>query len=174
MISARGSGSFLAIIACLWLLGITAIAQQAPAFSSIVLFGKSLSDSANDRARTNSKSSGLVDYPSHTFNYDNGRFTNDNATDPASNTYLGVWHEQLARTFLGLPPATYSLGGGLNYAFGGATTMAGTHQEIEQTPLGDISITVDDMGKQMDDYLASHPVDPNALYIVWGGSNDIR
>jgi lysophospholipase L1-like esterase len=30
------------------------------------------------------------------------------------------------------------------------------------------------MGKQMDDYLASHMVDPNALYIVWGGGNDLR
>src|SRR5207237_2497243 len=145
MISTRGSGSFLAIITCLWLLGITANAQQAPpAFSSIVLFGDSLSDSGNDRARTNSKSGGLVDYPSHTFNYDNGRFTNDNATNPASNTYLGVWHEQLARTFLGLPPATYSLGGGLNYGFGGATTMNGTHSETAvSTPLGDLVLTVD-------------------------------
>ena len=25
----------------------------------------------------------------------------------------------------------------------------------------------------MDDYLAAHPVDPNALYIVWGGTNDL-
>jgi lysophospholipase L1-like esterase len=30
------------------------------------------------------------------------------------------------------------------------------------------------MGKQMDDYLASHSIDPNALYIVYGGSNDMR
>src|SRR2546423_4952500 len=148
MISARGSGSFLATIACLWLPGVTAIAQQAPpAFSSIILFGDSLSDSGNDRARTNSKSGGLVDYPSHTFNYDNGRFTNDNATNPASNTYVGVWHEQLARTFLGLPAAAYSLGGGLNYAFGGARTTNGTHDETAvSTPFGDVIITIDDMG----------------------------
>ena len=30
------------------------------------------------------------------------------------------------------------------------------------------------MGKQMDDYLASNAIDPNALYIVWGGGNDLR
>jgi len=30
------------------------------------------------------------------------------------------------------------------------------------------------MGKQMDDYLASHVVNPTTLYIVWGGSNDLR
>jgi len=147
---------------------------QAPAFSRVVVFGDSLSDTGNVRARTSAKSSGAIDYPSHTFNYDNGRFTNDTDTDPASHTYLGVWHEQLARTFLGLPAATNSLGGGVNYAFGGATTTDGTHQEVESTPLGDITITIDDMGKQMDDYLAAHTVDPNALYIVWGGSNDIR
>jgi phospholipase/lecithinase/hemolysin len=147
---------------------------QTPAFTRIVVFGDSLSDTGNVRARTSSKSSGAIDYPSHTFNYDNGRFTNDTDTDPASHTYIGVWHEQLARGFLGLPAATNSLGGGFNYAFGGATTMDGTHEEVEETPLGDIEITIDDMGKQMDDYFASHVFDPNALYIVWGGSNDIR
>jgi lysophospholipase L1-like esterase len=86
-----------------------------------------------------------------------------------------VWHEQLALTFLGVPAATNSLGGGLNYAFGGATTMDGTHDEVAvSTPLGDVTITIDDMGKQMDDYLAAHVVDPSALYVVWGGSNDLR
>ena len=147
---------------------------QAPAFSQVVVFGDSLSDTGNVRARTSAKSSGAIDYPSHTFNYDNGRFTNDTDTDPASHTYLGVWHEQLSRTFLGLPAASNSLGGGLNYAFGGATTMNGTHEEVEKTPVADITITIDDMGKQMDDYFANHVFDPNALFIVWGGSNDIR
>ena len=37
-----------------------------------------------------------------------------------------------------------------------------------------MTITVDDMGKQMDDYLAAHAIDPTALYIVWGGANDLR
>ncbi len=164
----------------LFLLGVAAVLAttssfgQAPAFSKVVVFGDSLSDTGNVRARTSAKSSGAIDYPSHTFNYDNGRFTNDTDTDPASHTYLGVWHEQLARTFLGLPAASNSLGGGVNYAFGGATTMNGTHEEVESTPVADITITIDDMGKQMDDYFAQHVFDPNALYIVWGGSNDIR
>ncbi|MFN2622883.1 MAG: SGNH/GDSL hydrolase family protein [Chthoniobacterales bacterium] len=164
----------LFLISVVAVLATTTSFGQAPAFSKVVVFGDSLSDTGNVRARTSAKSSGAIDYPSHTFNYDNGRFTNDTDTDPASHTYLGVWHEQLARTFLGLPAASNSLGGGLNYAFGGATTMDGTHEEVEHTPVADISITVDDMGKQMDDYFASHVVDPNALYIVWGGSNDIR
>ena len=36
-----------------------------------------------------------------------------------------------------------------------------------------MTITIDDMGKQMDDYLAEHTIDPNALYVVWGGGNDL-
>lgn len=169
-------GNLLGCIACFALLKASALAQQSvPPFTQVILFGDSLSDTGNVRFRTNAKTNGAVDYPSHTFNYDNGRFTNDTATDPSSHTYFGVWHEQLARTFLGLPAATNSLNGGLNYAFGGATTMDGTHNETAvTTPFGDVVITIDDMGKQMDDYLGSHVIDPGALYIVWGGSNDIR
>ncbi len=89
--------------------------------------------------------------------------------------YVGVWHEQLARTFLNIPAATFSLGGGTNYAFGGATTNDGTHDEtvVSSSVFGDVTITIDDMGRQMDDYLASHAIDPDALYVVWGGGNDL-
>jgi phospholipase/lecithinase/hemolysin len=175
MISIRFPSLFALVLTFLCGAGFSAFAQQpAPAFSQIVVFGDSLSDTGNVRDRTNSITGGLVDYPSHTFNYSNGRFTNDDDTDPSSDLYLGVWHEQLAQTFLMLPPAVHSGGGGLNYAFGGATTNDGTHEEVVvTTPLGDVSITIDDMGKQMDDYLAANTVDPNALYIVWGGGNDL-
>ena len=110
-----------------------------------------------------------------TFNYSDGRWTNSSDTDPSSDTYVGVWHEQLARTFLNIPAATFSLGGGANYAFGGATTNNGTHEEVavSTSVFGDVTITIDDMGKQMDDYLAAQPIDPNALYVVWGGGNDL-
>jgi phospholipase/lecithinase/hemolysin len=149
--------------------------QPAPAFSQIVVFGDSLSDTGNVRDRTGDASGGVVDYPSNTFNYSDGRWTNSSDTDPASPTYVGVWHEQLATTFLGVTPATYSLGGGTNYAFGGATTNDGTHEEVAVSPpvFGDVTITINDMGKQMDDYLAEHTIDPSALYIVWGGGNDL-
>jgi len=174
--SARQFAKCLAALVLLAGTGASALAQQpAPAFSQVIVFGDSLSDTGNVRVRTNERSGGVVDYPSHTFNFSNGRFTNDNQTDPSSALYAGVWHEQLAQTFLSLPAATHSLAGGLNYAFGGGTTNDGTHDEVAvSTPFGDVTITVDDMGKQMDDYLATHMVDPNALYVVWGGGNDLR
>ncbi|HWL94593.1 MAG TPA: SGNH/GDSL hydrolase family protein, partial [Phycisphaerae bacterium] len=149
--------------------------QQPPQFSQIIVFGDSFSDTGNVRHRTNLASGGAVDYPSPAHNYSDGRFTNSTETDPASTAYAGVWHEQLAQTFLSLPAASFSLGGGTDFAFGGATTKEGTSEVtvITAPPFGDVIITIDHMGKQMDDYLAAHAVDPNALYIVWGGVNDL-
>jgi phospholipase/lecithinase/hemolysin len=176
MISSPNILNLVLALALLCAADSSSIAQeQAPPFTQVVVFGDSLSDTGNVRERTDEESGGLVDYPSHTFNYSNGRFTNDGDTDPGSNMFLGVWHEQLAGTFLGIPAASFSLGGGLNFAFGGATTNDGTHEEVAvQTPFGDITITIDDMGKQVNDYLSSHIADSNALYIVWGGANDLR
>ena len=164
------------VLLALYLAGASANAQQAvePTFSQIVVFGDSYSDAGNVRDRTEAVSGGMVDYPSQTFNYSDGRFTNSSDTLPSSVSYVGVWHEQLARTFLHIPPATYSLGGGTDFAFGGAKTENGSREvPIVPTPLGDLVVTIDDMGKQMDDYLAAHQVDPSALYVVWGGANDI-
>lgn len=128
------------------------------------------------RAEVNSMTGGLVDYPSGSFNFSDGRFTNSSDTDPGSATYVGVWHEQLARTFLNILPATASSSGGFNYAFGGARSTDGTHEElaVHSDVFGDVTITVNDLGKQVDDYLGANGTDPNALYIVWGGGNDIR
>ena len=169
------SPSLFIALACLPLVAGSLFGQSAPAFSQIVIFGDSLSDTGNVYDRTDNKSGGTVKYPSGTYNYSDGRWTNSSDTDPGSGTYVGVWHEQLARTFLNIPAATYSLGGGSNYAFGGATTNDGTHDETVVSPplFGDVTITIDDMGRQMDDYLASHATDPNALYVVWGGGNDL-
>jgi phospholipase/lecithinase/hemolysin len=157
-----------------FLFGTSAFAQSPPPFSQVVVFGDSYSDTGNVRARVIAKTGGNTDFPSHSFNYSTGRYTNDNATTPASATYAGLWHEQLAATFLNIPAATYSLGGGTNYAFGGATTKDGTTEvAIVSTPSGDVTITIDHMGKQVDDYLAAHAIDPNALYVLWGGINDL-
>ena len=149
---------------------------QAPAFTQVIVFGDSLSDDGNIAHRARD----LVgfSYPSSNFNYSDYRFTDDTNTSPAANLYVGTWHEQLEKTFLGLAVAKNSLDGGTDYAFGGATTKDGTQDRtIINNPFpfggGDFTITIDNMGKQINDYLASHATDPNALYILWGGGNDL-
>jgi phospholipase/lecithinase/hemolysin len=165
----------LVAVVCLSFARPAAFAQQSPpSFSQIVVFGDSYSDTGNLRARVIAKTGGTTDFPSHSYNYATGRYTNDAATVPASTTYAGLWHEQLTATFLKIPVATYSLGGGTDYAFGGATTKDGTTEvAVVSTPSGDVTITIDHMGKQLDDYLAAHAIDPNALYVLWGGINDL-
>src|SRR6184192_747822 len=149
---------------------------QASAFTQVIVFGDSLSDDGNIAHRARD----LVgfSYPSSNFNYSDYRFTDDTNTSPAANLYVGTWHEQLEKTFLGLAVAKNSLDGGTDYAFGGATTKDGTQDRtIINNPFpfggGDFTITIDNMGKQINDYLASHAADANALYILWGGGNDL-
>jgi phospholipase/lecithinase/hemolysin len=160
------------LVASLSLSSRVAVAQQTPpAFSQIIVFGDSLSDTGNIAHRSGDVTAGQIAYPSGSYNYSNGRFTNSTDTDPPARNYSGVWHEQLARSFLSLPVAKNSLDGGLNYAFGGATLENGTQtRSVEGSP---VTITIDNIGKQIDDFLGNRTVDPNALYIVWGGGNDL-
>src|SRR5438067_5451094 len=119
---------------------------QAPAFTQVIVFGDSLSDDGNIAHRARD----LVgfSYPSSNFNYSDYRFTDDTNTSPAANLYVGTWHEQLEKTFLGLAVAKNSLDGGTDYAFGGATTKDGTQDRtIINNPFpfggGDFTITID-------------------------------
>ncbi|MBA3542860.1 MAG: SGNH/GDSL hydrolase family protein, partial [Chthoniobacterales bacterium] len=151
-------------------------AQSVPVFSQVIIFGDSLSDDGNIRHRLEDQY--LLSYPGGEFNYSDGRFTNSSDTDPGSALYTGTWHEQLARDFLGLSAATNSLDGGTDYAFGGATTEATTHEVTvisNPDPFvgGQFTVTVDDLGKQVDDYLTDQTFDPAALFILWGGGNDL-
>jgi outer membrane lipase/esterase len=84
-----------------------------------------------------------------------------------------MWHEQLAR-LLGIPAASASLinGNKQNFAFGGAETGAGTVVVAKGTRIGDIS--ADNMGKQVSDFLGKKAFPNKALYILWGGGNDMR
>jgi phospholipase/lecithinase/hemolysin len=149
---------------------------QAPAFTQVIVFGDSLSDDGNIAHRA--RDAVGFSYPSSNFNYSDYRFTDDTNTSPAANLYRGTWHEQLEKTFLGLAVAKNSLDGGTDYAFGGATTKNGTQARTiinNPTPFGggDFTITIDNMGRQITNYLASHATDANALYILWGGGNDL-
>src|SRR5947208_11437623 len=149
---------------------------QAAAFTQVIVFGYIISYDGNIAHRV--RDTFGFSYPSSKFNYSDFRFTDDTNTAPAANLYRGTWHEQLEKTFLGLAVAKNSLDGGTDYAFGGATTKNGTQNRTiinNPTPFGggDFTITIDNMGKQINDYLASHAADPNALYILWGGGNDL-
>ena len=145
---------------------------QAGPYSQLVIFGDSLSDTGNFAHITMSQYG--LSYPGSQFDYSDHRFTNSSDTQPASQTFAGVWHEQLSRRFLGLPAATDSLDGGLDYATGDAQSTDGqTTVTIQSTPLGTLSINVDNLGRQVSTYLTSHTADANALYIVWCGANDL-
>ena len=74
--------------------------QGVPAFTQVIIFGDSLSDTGNIRQRL--EDDYFISYPGGEYNYSDGRFTNSSDTDPNSGTYAGTWHEQLARDFLGL------------------------------------------------------------------------
>ena len=162
-------------------LGVAAgcLAHAAPAsakaahYSRLIIFGDSMSDPGNDADVSEDKYDVRVPGPGPggTINYTDGRFTSGKDTDPASSLHGGVWHEQLAKLFLGMDAATPSLDGGFDYAYGGATTQDGT-SDLDFT--SDLGITVNNMGQQITDYLAKYKTaDPAALYIVWGGANDI-
>jgi phospholipase/lecithinase/hemolysin len=171
VILARGSAFLFVALGAVAL----ATAQTYPSFSKLVVFGDSLSDVDNVRDRM--ESNYLISYPGGDFNYSDGRFTNSSDTDPGSDQYVGVWHEQLARTFLGLPPATASLDGGFDYAWGGATTKDGTQDRTvfnnpEPFLGGDHTVTIDNMGRQLENFFHDHNVDASALYCLWGGAND--
>ncbi len=163
------------VLGLLALLGMRPTAAQAqppqssaPGFSKLIVFGDSLSDVGNIASRAEAKFG--VRYPSGDFNYADGRFTDGPATDPASQNHAGVWHEQLARE-LGLSPATASSDGGLDFAFGGATTADGSSEH--DVVSGRLTLTIDNMGRQVDDYLKGRSAEPGALYILWGGANDL-
>lgn len=164
-----------ALFAALLTTAVSLAVSRASAYTQVWVFGDSLSDVGNFayRVRT-SNNTGGTSYPGGQFNYSDGRFTNSSDTNPAGRTYTGVWHEQLERRFLNMAPVTYSRNGGTDYAFGDAETMDGTRDvTLQSTPFGDLTVTIDNMGKQVSDYLAKFTPDANALYIVWGGANDL-
>lgn len=138
-------------LACSFVLAAFApAAAQAGPYSAIYAFGDSLSDVGNVLAATAS-----VGAPQPVAPYVDGQFSNGS-----------VWLQTLAAQ-AGLAPLTASLLGGTNYAYGGASTG--------QTDLHDANVT-DLWGAtgQIAQYQAAHAsADPNALYTIWIGGNDL-
>lgn len=98
-------------------------------------------------------------------------FSATGGAEPASPPYYdgrysngGNWLDTLASDLGGLQD-TASLSGGTNYAYGGAVTGPG------------ISSAIPTLVQQVSMFTASldgQSADPNALYVVWGGGNDVR
>lgn len=114
-------------------------------FSDVVVFGDSLSDTGNLRILTGGAQ------PPAGQPYFNGRFSNG-----------PVWIDWLA-TGLGRPAAAVpSFAGGLNYAVAGARSSASNSPPGLLAQVGGL-------------WAPGHPAaDPNALYVVVVGGNDLR
>ena len=121
---------------------------QAQSFSDVVVFGDSLSDAGNVAAVDGNPATPL-----------GSSFT----TNPDQ-----VYAQIVAQAF-GFSGAN-SVAGGSNYAFGGACARANSAGFTCVNSPGSFSLTT-----QLGGYLAAHggQADPNALYMMWGGANDI-
>jgi len=143
--SARPASRSLRTVSFIGALLVALFSVQASAYSAMYVFGDSLSDTGNVYAY----SGGTQPPPP----YAPGRFSNG-----------PVWVETLS-FMLGLGPVTPSALGGKNFAVGGATTGGVPAPSIPGTSLTD----------QVNLYALSYGLaDPNALYVVWGGGNDVN
>lgn len=142
-----------------------AVPSQAASFSSLVVFGDSLSDSGNNAAL------GL---------FDPLQVVTGNTYVP-SNTYAPVgtysngpvWASYFAAA-LGVPLAP-SFAGGTNFAAGGATTGTDGGFMLPNPPFPPIGFPYS-LRSQTGLYLGATggAADPNALYVVAGGGNNAR
>jgi phospholipase/lecithinase/hemolysin len=145
--------------------------KHVPDYTSIVVFGDSLSDTGNDANLTLAKYG--IEIPGPDADYTAGRFTDGADTLPPAEKYFGVWVEQLAATFPSKPAVVDSLDGGTNYAYGFATTGSGTGV-FTFGPSDSLSVDVDNVGQQITDYLATKPkITDKTLFVVWGGAIDV-
>jgi phospholipase/lecithinase/hemolysin len=139
------------------------LANALAGYSSLFVFGDSLSDSGNNAIAL---APGVTPVPISgnsfipTFPYASGHYTNDQ-----------VWAQILA-TSLGLS-ANPSLAGGTNYAFGGAETGPLTPNPF---PGGLVNPFPPSLQTQVAFFLAQRgPMIPsNALYVVEGGGQNAR
>ena len=161
--SIRRCLSFIMAVCCL-----PCAMAVAQSYTRIVVFGDSLSDTGNVAHLAQAKYGQRL--PGPLFQYTDGRFTDGADTLPPATLFTGVWVEQLAALLPGKPVVKNSLDGGTNYAYGDATTGAGT-AVVSYTVA---SVTVNNLGQQVTDYLATSPtIDSHTLFVVWGGANDL-
>jgi uncharacterized protein (TIGR03437 family) len=144
-----------------FLLSLPAFAQIP--FTQFVVFGDSLSDNGNLYYGTTLLGMPTPGPPSYT----TGEYTDGTNSVPPTTGPLGLWIEQLAPK-LNLPVPQPFTKGGTNYAVAGALT--GKNPAFSPTSISAIPGLTD----QLNLFLASNPTPAaNALYVFWGGSNDI-
>ncbi len=124
---------------------------HASEYNSVTFFGDSLTDGGYFSPITQGQLQ----------NAESGQFT----TNP-DNTWATSFAEQLgdvaiANTFNGEQT-------GNNYAIGGA--RAG--EDVSDNSFG-VTIPIASANTQVNDYLSNNSVDPNGLYVVWAGANDL-
>ncbi len=126
-------------------------ASHATSYTDLVVFGDSLSDSGN-----------IFDLFGGLFGPDDP-YTQGRFTSPYTNGDAGlVWVEHLAG-YMGLS-LDNSLAGGTNYAYGGARATEVATDLVPSLP--------DQLGSYFVD--TSGVADADALYVVFGGGNDVR
>lgn len=168
--SSRHSSRALTFLTLIALCSVSAFAQVRD-YTRIVVFGDSLSDTGNVAHITAAKYGIPVPSPIGG-NYTLGRFTDGYDTVPAAQNYFGVWVEQLSASIPSHPTVVNSLDGGTNYAYGFALTGGGT--STLTLAGGQVTVDVENMGRQISDYLATHPkINSKTLFVVWGGANDV-
>lgn len=141
-------------------------------FSKIITFGDSLSDVGNLAKLLTAQNAGAP-LPISSLNFENGRFTSGPHTSPVSGQ-TGNWLDQFrtlaARFYPGMPSQLNNTSGGTNWSVGGATTASTT---VATPSFGGLTVNVDNMGMQVTKYLTGRSADPQALYILEAGGNDI-
>ena len=149
----------------IWILGLAFAYSGAafPAFTNLYVFGDSLSDSGNAVIQYNAAPfvPGVTEVPNPSTAVPGGPgyYQNRNTNGPN-------YADQLAG-LLGTGALLPSLQGGTNYAYAGARTHYHLFEPYGAAHLG--------MSQQVAAYLGANPVaDPNALYVVFGGANNLN
>ena len=147
----RGKDVKSRLASCVLAMVVSVGSAQAQSFSDLIVFGDSLSDTGNIATLIGTRPNQVIANNSYvpTFPYGSGRFSNDL-----------VWVDSFAAA-LGLSSEN-SLGGGGNFAFGGASVSGGFPPP---------SLT-----QQADLYrlLNNNVAPPDALFVIAGGGNDAR
>ncbi len=130
-----------------------ALASPIGSVNQLVVFGDSLSDNGN---------AAFVAGPLWPANYAPNALTDGPHTTPATTGPFGLWIDQFAAK-AGLPdPQPYL-----------TNPISGTNYAVATAQTG--SANVQDIGNQLTAFNVTHlgSAPSNALYVIWGGANDI-